>query len=210
MSSFIQITRHLYEEPYTLNLVILASNGSASGSLEFYLSRDSLKELGEGLAGTPNHNRAVARFSKKSVFERGSERPEDNLAWYFRLRAFAVYRGEAAGIQLRMNNNQNFLSHGRRHSLDLPYNHQYISEQLHQLTDFTILTGFDRVKELGRLLIQFSKLKEQRLFWTPEGAGVVDNNLELKDRTCGDVLEAAYLSLPSNLASHIPDQYKTN
>ena len=49
MKSFIQITRHLYEEPYHLNLVIIASNGLAMGSLEFYLNTSALKDIGEAL-----------------------------------------------------------------------------------------------------------------------------------------------------------------
>lgn len=210
MSSFIQITRHLYEEPYHLNLVIIASNGFSSGSLEFYLNSDNLAELGRGLSKVLDHNKARASFYKKSVFEKGSERPEDNHSWYFRLRAFAVYRGQTAAIQLRMNNNQNFSSYERRYSEGLPLNHQYMQGQLHQLTDFSILTDLYKVRELGKAFTQFSKLKEQRLFWTPEEGGLVDNNVKFIDRTAGDVFESAYLSLPENLASLIPKRYKSD
>ena len=208
MSAFIQVTRHLYEEPYQLNLVIIASNGFSSGSLEFYLNADSLAELGRGLSEMPGHNKATAKFYKKPVFEKGSERPEDNHSWYFRLRAFAVYRGQAAAIQLRMNNNQNFLSYGRRHGENLPLNHQYIQDQLHQLTDFSIITDLNKILSLGEAFTQFSKLKEQRLFWTPKEGSRVDNNVKYINRTAGDVFESAYLSLPENLTSFIPELYK--
>jgi len=35
-----------YEEPYQLNLVILASNGMSSGGLEFYTNTTRLEEIG--------------------------------------------------------------------------------------------------------------------------------------------------------------------
>lgn len=84
MRSFIQLSRHLYEEPYHLNLVIIASNGLASGSLEFYTNPGKIAELGSALKTFPSHQRS------SHLFEIGSEYPEDQFAFYLRLRVQAL------------------------------------------------------------------------------------------------------------------------
>ena len=172
---FIQITRHLYEEPYHLNLVIIASNGFACGSLEYYLNTTQIKELGQALEGFPSHDRS------NHLFELGSERPEDNFAHYLRLRTFANNSKINCSIQIRLNNNAS----NQVHSFDQP-----------QLTDFIIKANAESINNLGSLLVRFAKLKHQRLFWCPT-EGFIDNKLQFPDRQCGDNIAAAFASLPS-------------
>ena len=178
---FIQITRHLYEEPYQLNLVILASNGLASGGLEFYSNTTHLEKLGQALSDFPSHDRA------NHLFELGSERSEDNFGYYFRLRAhgkkklaYGDNRRTRCYIQLRLNNNAS----AKDHFIEAP-----------QLTDFNIEADFESVRNLGSLLVGFAKLEHQRLSWSPS-EGFLDNELEFSDRRDGDNIEAALASLP--------------
>jgi len=178
MEKYIQITRHLYEEPHQLNLVILASNGMSSGGLEFYSNTTGLKSIGEALINFPEHSTA------KYLYELGSERNEDNFGYYFRFRVCTIRAGKSHAIQLRLNNNAHFANQRRGEYFELP-----------ELSDFYIEIDLDQIKFLGQLLVDFSKLKKQRLFWCPDKA-FLDNNLKFKDRRVGDTLEAALLSLP--------------
>lgn len=175
---FIQITRHLYEEPHHLNLVILASNGLASGGMEFYLNTVQVKELGRALSDFPTHDKA------NHLFELGSERPEDNFGHYLRLRTFANNSRILCSIQLRLNNNEP------------PNSGKNLVQP--QLTDFVIETNSESIKNLGKLLVNFSKLKHQRLFWSPK-EGFIDNELQFSERRSGtdENIAAALASLPS-------------
>jgi len=155
MKSFIQITRHLYEEPYHLNLVIVASNGLAMGSLEFYSNASDLKDIGE----------ALKKFNYKQtstyLYELGSERSEDNFAHYFCFKVFPTGRGyRSYAIQIRMNNNEKLRNLGWPH--------------LHQESDFCIEVDIDELGKLAQLFIGFSKLEQNRLYWSPE-ANYLDN-----------------------------------
>ncbi|NRA29975.1 MAG: hypothetical protein HRU11_06900 [Parvularculaceae bacterium] len=176
LNSFIQISRHLYEEPYTLNLVIIASNGYAQGALEFYSNTEILEDLSIAFSTFPDHERA------RHSYQGGSEYPEDNFGWYLRLMAKALNHKEKCLLKLRLNNNA-------RINVD-----QFMDDP--KLTDFSIRTSADSIKRLGEALIEFSKLRHQRLFWTPDDC-IVDNNLEYRERRVGDTLEAARLSLPA-------------
>lgn len=179
--SFIQITRHLYEEPHHLNLVILASNGIASGGLEFYCNTTQIQKLGNDLINFKAHARA------NHLFELGSERPEDNFGFYFRLRAhgkgkltYADNSKTRCFLQIRLNNNES----PKDYFDDFP-----------QLTDFNIETDFASVRDLGTQLVRFAKLKHSRLFWCLSEA-LVDNKLEFSERRAGDNMAAALASLP--------------
>jgi len=182
MKPFIQITRHLYEEPYTLNLVIIASNGRATGSLEFYLNPNNLKEMGEKLAEFPKFERS------NYLFERGRERPEDNHAWYFRLRAFAKGNIEKCGIHIRLNNNA-------KHNTYREQPGDITSFYTPQLTDFTIDMGTSNIRRFGELLIEFSELNHQRLYWTLD-SGTLDNVLIGLADYASDTIGNAFASLP--------------
>ena len=175
MKSFIQITRHLYEEPYQLNLVIIASNGLASGGLEFYSNRERLFELGKSLEEFPSHEKS------KFLFESGSEYREDRHAFYLRMRAKALNDREKCLLQIRLNNSQ---AHDQIKTFEDP-----------QLTDFSIRTSAEAINRLGALLVTFSKLEHQRLYWSPTESWL-DNLLAHKERQVGDVLDAALASLP--------------
>lgn len=182
MKPFIQITRHLYEEPYTLNLVIIASNGTAMGSLEFYLNPDNLREIGENLSEFPKFERS------NYLFERGRERPEDNHAWYFRFRAYAKNNLEECGIHLRLNNNA-------KHNLYKGRPGEFTSFETPQLTDFTIDIDAQGIRKLGELIREFSKLNHQRLYWRNE-TGSLDNNVLEPPTNHGHVVTEAFAALP--------------
>lgn len=175
LTSFIQITRHLYEEPYQLNLVIIASNGYAQGSLEYYSNTNILTDLGTALSTFPKHEKS------RHLHQGGSEYPEDRFGWYLRLRTQALNSKEKCLLQFRFNNNAKI---DRERFYEDP-----------QLTDFSIRTRAENIQRLGRLLCQFAELQHQRLYWTPDN-GFVDNELIHRERRVGNSLEAARLSLP--------------
>ena len=175
LNSFIQISRHLYEEPHTLNLVIIASNGYAQGALEFYSNTKTLSELGSELTKFPSHEKS------RHLYQGGSEYPEDNFGWYLRLRAKALNSKEKCLLQLRFNNNERI---DQERCFEDP-----------QLTDFSIRARADSIQRLGCLLTEFAKLQHQRLFWTPS-SGLVDNELAHSERRTGPTMESARLSLP--------------
>jgi len=176
MKPFIQITRHLYEEPHHLNLVIIASNGRAMGSLEFCLNASDLKDIGS----------ALLKFNYKQnsnyAYELGSENPKAKFAHYFQLRAFPTGKGfRSYAIQLRLNNNENIRDDG------WPY--------CHQLSDFCIEADIDNLREFGQLLLDFSALKHHRLFWSQENSHL-DNKMSNLSGWNTDVLENAFDALP--------------
>ena len=175
MNSFIQITRHLYEEPHQLNLVIIAGNGFAQGALEFYSNTKILSGLGSDLSNFPSHQRS------RYLYQGGSEYPEDRHGWYLRLRAKALNSMEKCLLQLRFNNNEKF---DQERCFEDP-----------QLTDFSIRAGTESIQRLGALLSEFATLNHQRLYWTPD-IGLIDNELMHRERQAGNTLEAARLSLP--------------
>lgn len=147
MKPFIQISRHLDDmEPHHLRLVIIASIGLATGCLDFYLNTSDIRETGT----------ALTKFSyektSKHLLEVGSERKEANFAHYFRFKAFPSGKGfRSYAVEIRLNNNENLREHGWPH--------------LHQESTFCIETDIDNLRELGQLLIDFSELKQDRLYW---------------------------------------------
>ena len=176
---FIQITRHLYEEPYHLNLVILSSNGLASGGLEFYSNTSDIEKLGHDLSDFQAHER------ENHLFELGSELPKDNFAFYFRMRAYGKGKSTHADnsktrcfIQLRLNNNE---------PADVSFNDPPL------LTDFRIETDFENINKIGNLLVNFAKLKHQRLLWSPSEI-LLDDEL---NQNVQDNMAAALASLPN-------------
>ena len=182
MKPYIQISRHLYEEPYHLNLVIIASNGSAVGSLEHYLNPDNLREMGENLSRFPKYERSTY------LFERGSECPEDNFAWYFRLRAFAKGSLTKCAIHIRLNNNA-------KHNLYRGRPGEFSTFETPQLTDFTVDTDASSLRRLGELLVDFSELNHQRLYWTLE-EGYLDDKILEPPKNHGHVVTEAFNALP--------------
>src|SRR6266567_3713694 len=99
-TSGIRITRHLYEEPYHLNLHIEASNGRVNGTLEYYCNADDLKTLGKQLVDfTGSRSQAV-------IYELGSEKPNDRFAFFLSLRVRPVDSSGHCAVHVCMNNNQ--------------------------------------------------------------------------------------------------------
>lgn len=176
MKPFIQITRHLYEEPYHLNLVIIASNGRARGTLEFYLNPGDLENIGVNLLNFPLHEKA------SYIFERGSEEKKDNFGWYLKLQITSP-----GGLQnkftmrLRFNNNEN--------------NREFHFAADPQLTDFGFVISAEDLRHLGKLINDLSTLEHQRLYWTP-GSGTLDNNVQEPPKHHGHVEAAALDALP--------------
>jgi len=177
MKPFIQITRHLDDvEPHALRLVIIASNGLTTGCLDFYLNAGDLKKAGNALT--------EFSYEKTSdyLLEVGSERKEDNFSHYFRFKAFPTGKGyRSYAIELRLNNNQNLREYGWSY--------------LHQECNFSIETDIDNLRELGSLLNDFSKLKQDRLYWTPE-TGYLDTALGQTSQNYGDAMTEAFKALP--------------
>jgi hypothetical protein len=125
VSSFLKITRRPYEEPYHLNLVVQASNGSQTGELEIYTTPEALVQCSEALSSFPRHSTDVF------LWEIGSERPEDRWAFYFRLRVFLTRPTGQCAIHVRFNNNQ-----------DLPER---------QISEFCLPAEASQINRLGNL-----------------------------------------------------------
>lgn len=100
MKPFIRITRHPYEEPHHVNLVVAASNGRQRGELEIYANAADLAVVAGGLRGFPK------RKDDTVLWELGSERPENRFAFYYRLRVFQVAPNGQCAVEFRFNNNQ--------------------------------------------------------------------------------------------------------
>jgi len=178
MKKFIQITRHLYEEPHTVNLVFIVSNGRSMGHLEVLFARTSLEKLGEDLM--------KLQFYKKRrfAFTRGSELPADNRAWYFR---FGIKNGKNEGqcrLNFRFNNNQD------RSGMEIP-------REPPQLVDIEIRTDFSEFSKLGKAIYEFSQLECHRLYWCEEQL-VLDDKLQNKSGIRVDVIDQAFRALWSH------------
>lgn len=140
MSNFIRIERIPYEEPYHVQLVWNASNGSVSSYFEYYDNADSLKEMAERLESFPRHSSDVF------LYEIGSERPEDRFAYYFRLRVFTTDSRGSSAIQIRFCNNN-----------ELPYR---------EIVEFCIKTEPAAINRLGKLFREFGKLEQDFMAWS--------------------------------------------
>lgn len=175
MQKFIQITRHLYEEPYTLNLMFIVSNGRSMGHLEVLLSRSDLEKMGEDLRTLKLHNTLRYRFV------RGSELPADNRAWYFRLGVRNSKKADHCRLNFRLKNNQD------RSKLEIIF-------EPPQLVDLQIYTPFAEIAKLGAAIYQLSQLNETRLYWSEDHL-VLDNNVLDKAPVSGDVIGPAFDAL---------------
>lgn len=139
MEKYLKITRNPYEEPYHINLIFEASNGEQSGILEIYDSADILKECAKALENFPRHSTDIF------LWELGSERPEDNFAFYFRFRVFLLDSAGHCCIQIRLNNNEDFPDKA--------------------ITKFCINCEPADINRLGKLMKEFSELKTTKLYW---------------------------------------------
>jgi len=140
MSNYIRIERIPYEDPYHVQLVWSASNGSVSTCFEYYDNADSLKEVAGRLENFPRHSSDVF------LYEIGSEKHEDNFAYYFRLRAFTTDSRGSSALQIRFSNNR-----------DLPYR---------EIVEFCIQAEPAAINRLGKLFREFANLNQEYMAWS--------------------------------------------
>jgi len=100
VTSVLRITRHPYEEPYHLNLVVRVETPRSAGELEIYINSDDLRVAADALRSFPR------RPGDEFAWEIGSERPEDRWAYYFLLRVTQVRLTGQCSVRVRLNNNQ--------------------------------------------------------------------------------------------------------
>jgi len=140
---FIRITRHPYEEPYHVNLVVAASNGRQQGELEIYAKAEDLAVFARDLRGFPKQKADTVRW------ELGSERSEDNFAFYYRLRVFQVAANGQCAIELRFCNNQ--------------------EPPRREVVEFSIQALPSDLDRLADLVERFSRLEYKVLEWNVDG-----------------------------------------
>jgi hypothetical protein len=138
LTPFIEVVRHPYEEPHHLNLVVTASNGLHSAGLEIYANATDLGTFANALRGIPGR-------TTQALWELGSERPEDNFAFYFRLRAHQISMTGQCAVEVRLNNNR-------------PPPDRMLSE-------FSIPALPADLDRLAVLFEQFGRLEHRKLRW---------------------------------------------
>ena len=138
MSQFIEVVRRPYEEPYHVNLVVTASNGPQSGALEIYSNATDLGEFATALRG-------IGSRASEALWELGSERPEDNFAFYFRIRAYLVSKTGHCAVEIRLNNNR--------------------PPPARQVSEFSIGALLADLDRLATLFDQFGQLEHRKLNW---------------------------------------------
>jgi hypothetical protein len=136
----IELTRTPYEEPYHLRLLIGASNGRLRGELVYYCRASDLQELGARLRDYSGDR------DKEIVYELGSEKPEDNFAFFLSLRVKAIDSRGHCCVSVRLNNNDSH--HPQK-----------------EITEFSIPAEVEDVNRLGDLLTGFGQLAHRRLIW---------------------------------------------
>lgn len=141
MTSYIRIVRYAFEEPHHLDLRIAASNGHATGSLQFYVGTQELLKWAKEMGTFPVHARSIL------LWEYGSERNEDRCVSYFRMRVFAEDLQGHSAIHFRFNNYE-----------DLPDR---------EISEFCIRTDPAPINRLGTLLGEFANLRHEVLEWSP-------------------------------------------
>lgn len=147
----ITIRRYPYEEPYHLNLVISASNGSFAGTLEYYCNADDLGRMGSRLMAFPEG------VGDTYSYELGSPRPEDRCAFHLAFRARTLDSSGHCALEFELNNNR---QHTDRCSCS-----------------FAIRTETAAINRLGRLLMTFGELKHSTLLWSEtDGRLLVDEH----------------------------------
>jgi hypothetical protein len=139
LAKYLRITRLPYEEPHHLDLMIEVSNGRSAGQLEIYTTPEALTDCGEALEVFPRHGSDVF------LWEIGSERSEDQWAYYFRMRSFVTESVGACALQFRLNNNAT-----------LPET---------EVTEFCIEAEPSQLNRLGKLFRDFARLEHKELFW---------------------------------------------
>ena len=141
--------RFPYEEPYHLNLLIEASNGSMRGGLGYYCNASDLNELGNKLLGYLGNKEQII------IYKLGSEKPEDCFAFFFSLQVISLDLAGHSAIRIRMNNNQ-----------PLPAT---------EVCELCISADVADVNRLGSLLVTFGKLEHRVLDWSVKDGKLFKN-----------------------------------
>lgn len=139
MQPFIRITRHPYEEPYHINLVVCASNGRLQGEIEIYANAADLTQFASKLNGFPKHDDDIA------MWELGSELSSGRCAFHFRVLVFQIARNGRCAIELRFCNNE--------------------QPPMREITEFSIEALPADLHRLAALLEMFGKLEHRVLEW---------------------------------------------
>ncbi|WP_422359711.1 hypothetical protein [Reichenbachiella sp.] len=135
---FIKITRHLYEEPYHVNLTVQISNGEQMGTLGIYDNADRLVQIANAMEGFPFN-------SKDFKWELGSEKAEDRFAFYFLFNLFISPGDSEATIHVGMNNNE------------------LAPEK--SISEFFMTLEPAAINRLGELFRKFAELQHTGLYW---------------------------------------------
>lgn len=140
MHSFLNITRHPYEEPHHVNLVVHAGNASTQGKFEIYANASDLGDAATALSGFPTNR------DDSFVWQLGSDDKKDRFAFHFRLRVFQISPAGRCGIEIRFNNNQQ------------PPDQQIVA--------FCIEAEPADIDRLGRMFDCFSRLDDLTMQWS--------------------------------------------
>ena len=140
MQSFLNITRHPYEEPHHVNLVVSAGNASTQATMDVYANATDLKDAAISITGFPKTG------DDTFIWELGSENERDRFAFYFRLRVFQFSSTGRCAIELRFNNNQ--------------------KPPVQQVVEFCIEAYPADLDRLGVMLKSFSRLEDTTMEWT--------------------------------------------
>lgn len=138
MTSLLRITRHAYEEPHCVNLVVQASTDGCSAELEVYANAEDLARAADALE-------AFLRPDREFKWELGSERPDDRFAFYFLLRVWQVSAAGRCAAGIRFCNNQ--------------------QPPDRRVAEFSWLVEPADVDRLGRSFREFSRLASDAMEW---------------------------------------------
>ena len=139
MAYHIKIGRIPYEEPYHLELHWDISTSTQSVKFELYQNTNDLLTLASGLENFPHHSNDLF------LYEIGSEKKEDNFAYYFQLRAFLIRPFGHSALHIKYCNN-----------LPSPYTSK---------SEFYLHILPSDINRLGNLFKKFSELKTSYLIW---------------------------------------------
>ncbi len=142
MASSLTITRHPYEEPYHVNLVVRAVTDGAVAEQEIYANATDLRTLADAMTGFPKS--ASDRYS----WEIGSEQPDDRFAYFFCLTVRQIRARGRCAVHVRFNNNEEFPDH--------------------RVAEFSFGAMPADLDRLGRQLAVFAKLEDTVLEWGVE------------------------------------------
>jgi hypothetical protein len=148
MNSSIIIRRYPYEEPHHLNLRLSASNGRASGELDYYCNTSDLETFGAELLGFTGKG--------KLAYTLGSERPEDRFAHFLNIEVIAIDSRGHCAICIVMANN--------------------FAPPSKERSEFCIAADVADIKRLGSLMIGFSRLRHFTLDWRVQTGSLLEED----------------------------------